>query len=68
MKRLKHAMKASVVRSDTSSKCTALVAKHTKIQTYDLIYTGFLVCPFLMSRGLEKYIPDLVDVGLGVTL
>ena len=48
MKHHKVAIKASVVRSDTSSRCTALTVKDT---TYALTMTGFLTYPYLILNG-----------------
>ena len=51
MKRRKVAIKASVVRSDTSSRCTALTVKDTNRQTYALTMIGFLTYPYLILNG-----------------
>ncbi len=49
MKRLSEARNASVVSTDTISKCTAFVARQTNRARYAFTNKGFLVCP-LMDR------------------
>ena len=44
-------MNAAVVRSDTSSKCTAFTEKHTNTYTYALVITGLRIDPDLISIG-----------------
>ena len=48
---LRQAMNASVVRSDTTSRWTALTVKETKTQIYNFTMVGFRVCPSLVSIG-----------------
>ena len=43
--------KASVVKSLTSSRCTAFVQKQMNTARYDFRNTGFLVCPALVMKG-----------------
>ena len=56
-------MKAAVVRSDTTSRCTAFVARQTKMQMKASILTGFLVYPCLMVKGPAKSSPVLEKAG-----
>lgn len=49
--RFRAARKASVVRSLTSSRCTALVVKHTNTAMYDFTSTGLRVCPHFRVKG-----------------
>ena len=50
IKRLKQAIKASLVKSETSSKCTALTDIHveTNTQIYALITVGLRMDPYLI--------------------
>ena len=62
------ARNASVVKSDTISKCAALVAKHTKTHAYALIRTSIRVCPFFNVKGPAKSMTVCEKGGLGLTL
>ena len=59
MNRFRAAKKASVMRSDTTSKCADLVAKQTNTWMYALINTGLRVCPLLM---FSREVPELGEM------
>ncbi len=56
-------MKAELVRSDTTSRCTAFVARQTKMQMKASILTGSLVYTCLMVKGPAKSSPVLEKAG-----
>ena len=60
---LRQAMKAWVVRSDVTSRWTALVAKQTNIQINASIFTGLLVCPCRIVKGPAKSMPVSENAG-----
>ena len=51
IKRRKAAMNEAVVKFDTNSKCTALVAKHTKTAMYDFRMEGLRMGPDFVKMG-----------------
>ena len=52
------AMNEAVVKSDTYSKCTALVAKHTKTATYDFRMEGLRMGPDFVRMGPVYAVED----------
>ena len=51
IKRHRPAIKASVVKSETSSRCTAFTESETNTHTYDLTRVGFLTYPYFVRIG-----------------
>ena len=62
---LKAERNVSAERSTQSSKCTALVLKHTKIQMYVLTNVDLRGLPLVVVNGPAKSTPTMVKGGSG---
>ena len=52
----RQAIKASVVRSKTSSRCTAFTESETNTHTYDLTRVGFLTYPYFVRIQVWRHV------------